>query len=182
MSDNHRECLRCGHAWIPRQSSSHSCPRCRTSKWDSRRPTTQERFWAKVNKDGPNGCWLWTAAYCLSSGDNKYGTFKLAGRRVAPHRFAYESLVGPVPEGLELDHLCRNTLCVNPQHLEAVTHRVNIGRGLKAVPGIRSRQTACIHGHPFDEENTYHWGGWRHCRACGNERHKRSYRENRRKK
>jgi hypothetical protein len=88
-------------------------------------------FWAKVNKDGPlsahrpdlGPCWLWTAAH------HRYGIFQPEKGNQLAHRIAYEMLVGPVPEGLELDHLCRVTLCVNPAHLEPVTHRENVRRG-----------------------------------------------------
>ena len=88
-------------------------------------------------------------------------------RRMAPaHRATYETHVGPVPEGLELDHLCFNPWCVNPAHLEPVTSRVNTLRGVG--PSARNAQrTHCVHGHPFDVTNTYLTPyGARRCRAC----------------
>lgn len=84
--------------------------------------TPQGRFWAKVDK-GPD-CWLWTG--CVV---NRYGQFKTNGQQFQAHRWAWEELRGPIPDGLVLDHLCRRPLCVNPDHLEVVTQRENIRRG-----------------------------------------------------
>jgi hypothetical protein len=98
---------------------------------------TLERFWVKVNKSGPDDCWPWTAASTKG-----YGVFGVGGRLVYAHRFAYEVEVGPIPENLVIDHLCENTLCVNPAHLEAVPHAVNVERSA-------GRITHCKNGHPF---------------------------------
>jgi hypothetical protein len=89
-----------------------------------RQPTTLERFWTKIRRD-ENGCWLWQAGLA----HNGYGHLKVGRRTVKAHRFAYELLVGPVLEHLELDHLCRVRSCVNPAHLEPVTHAENVRRG-----------------------------------------------------
>ncbi len=85
--------------------------------------TEAERFWAKVEKT--DGCWLWTGA----ENGRGYGTFWSEGMVVRAHRWAYGHLAGPIPDGLDLDHLCRVKSCVNPDHLEPVTHRVNVRRG-----------------------------------------------------
>ena len=123
-----------------------------------------ERFLRFVDKDGPGGCWLWTGG----RSDTGYGTFNVAGRTVSAHRYAWETFVGPIPEGHQIDHVwangCRHLLCVNYEnHLEVVTSAENMSRGTLA------RRTHCIHGHLFDEANTY-WRkdrpGTRICKAC----------------
>lgn len=129
----------------------------------------EDRFWSKVEFNGWDGCWLWTAA--RKDADSSYGVFKIDGRRVYAHRVAYELLVGPVPSDLTLDHVaawgCGNPACVNPLHLEAVTIGENGLRG-SGFAAVNARKTECPHGHPYDEENTYIDGlGYRHCRACG---------------
>jgi hypothetical protein len=89
--------------------------------------SVEERFWAKVNKT--ETCWLWTGA----KHEKGYGLLKVAGQMHRAHRFVYELLVGPIPEGLSLDHLCRVRNCVNPNHLEPVTTGENIRRGLRGA-------------------------------------------------
>ncbi|TDD77726.1 HNH endonuclease [Actinomadura rubrisoli] len=86
-------------------------------------------------------------------------------KNVVVHRFVYESLVGPIPEGLVLDHLCRVRACCNPAHLEPVTDRVNILRGA-SITAANARKTHCDHGHEFTSQNTYRHRGRRLCRAC----------------
>ena len=89
-------------------------------------PTESERFWSKVDKNGPGGCWLWTA----SLNNRGYGRFGPTGQRklVRAHRWAYEAVVGPIPDGLVIDHLCGVKRCVNPAHLEPVTNFENLRR------------------------------------------------------
>lgn len=128
------------------------------------RPTPPERFWAKVEKT--ETCWLWTAG--LVDG---YGRFRDNGLWLA-HRWAYIHLVGPIPEGLEPDHLCRVRNCVRPAHLELVTRRENWARG-DAPSVANSLKTHCIHGHEFNAENTRIRGdGNRDCRTCAKARTK----------
>ena len=103
-----------------------------------------------VNEDG---CWVWTG----SVKKNGYGQFKYGGRQgkmMYPHRVMYELMVGIIPSGLELDHLCRNKLCINPQHLEPVTHRENVLRGI-SPPALCATKTHCPHGHEYNQKNTY---------------------------
>jgi hypothetical protein len=102
-----------------------------------------------------------------------YGRFWVDGRYVRAHRFAYELVVGPIAEGLQLDHVkargCEYRHCVNPAHLEPVTQQENIRRGdaCRVAAARMADKTHCPQGHPFDEVNTYHdRRGWRGCRAC----------------
>jgi hypothetical protein len=106
-------------------------------------------------------CWLWTA-YVAPHG---YGTFRLGGRMMLAHRAAYELLRRPLTESFEVDHLCRNRTCVNPEHLEEVVRDTNWRRS-DAVTRKYSDQTHCKRGHAFDEANTYRYGTGRICRAC----------------
>ena len=115
------------------------------------------RFWAKVQKT--DTCWIWTA----NKNRKGYGRFLLKGRLVVPHRYSYELLKGQIPDGMQIDHLCRNTLCVNPEHLEAVEGIVNIRRGRV----LRKPQNTCKRGHPLSGDNLYiGTGNRRVCKEC----------------
>lgn len=120
-----------------------------------------DRFLARVT-DAPGGCWQWTG-YLMPNG---YARISVNGERQYAHRVAYEAVRGPIPDGLVIDHLCRNRGCVNPDHLEAVTQRTNVLRGV-SFAAARARQVRCLRGHRFTKANTYVAGnGTRKCRTC----------------
>lgn len=123
--------------------------------------TVSDRFLAKIVAY-PNGCWIWQA----STNASGYGQFWVDGRAVKAHRFAYELLVGPIPGGLELDHLCRVRNCVNPAHMEPVTHAENVRRG-ESFSAINTGKTHCPQSHPYSGDNLYvRTNGYRECRTC----------------
>lgn len=112
--------------------------------------TATERFAAFCGERNPDtGCIPWTG-----STNKGHGRFRFPYGHVMAHRWAYEQQVGPIPEGLEIDHLCRNRACVNVEHLEPVTRRENILRGV-SMTAQHARKTHCKQGHPFTPENTY---------------------------
>lgn len=107
-------------------------------------------------------CWLWTGYT-----DKGYGRLSIQDRPgLHAHRVMYQELVGPIPEGMHLDHLCRVRNCVNPDHLEPVTPLENVRRS----PLTHGSETHCPSGHPYDDENTIRYRGRRYCRACRDRR------------
>lgn len=124
--------------------------------------TLEDIFWAKVDRCDPDHCWLWQGTPNVAGGYGRLGK----GGYARAHRFAYELLIGPIPKGLTLDHLCRVRLCVNPKHLEPVTIGVNALRGV-SPNAQNARKTHCLRGHPFNAKNTYvRTDGHRTCRPC----------------
>lgn len=145
----------------------------------------EARLWAKVDCNGQvpehrpdlGPCWVFTGAL-TGRGYGSLYVGKIDGKRriVAPHILAFELSIGPVPEGLELDHLCRNRACCNPSHLEPVTRRENVLRG-EGVAAKQARQTHCKNGHPLSGRNLVpNSRGARQCRECKNESERRARR------
>ena len=158
--------------------------------------TPEERFWARVEKNGPvpegdpslGPCWLWTGG--LREG---YACFSLEGKSIDAHRVAYMWFVGEIPEGRQLDHYCHtistatckggetchHRRCVNPAHLDPVTGLTNVMRGL-SPHALNALKTHCPQGHPYDEENTYiNPKGQRICRECVRQRNLEWYQAHR---
>lgn len=133
-------------------------------------PTRAARFWSKVRFD--DKCWIWQGA--ATGRDRAYGYFWDGTRPVRAHRWAYEFCIGPIPEGLTLDHLCCIKRCVNPDHLEAVTRQVNILRGT-GLAANNARKIACPSGHPYLDSNLILYRGWRYCRTCRNAQKRDGY-------
>ncbi len=107
-------------------------------------------------------CWNYTGG----KDRDGYGRTCINGRRGRAHRMVDEALVGPIPEGVVIDHLCRNRSCLNPDHMEPVTNSENVKRGQNVV-AINAKKTHCPKGHPYSGENLYVCPrGWRQCRAC----------------
>ena len=143
-----------------------------------------QRFKDKVTID-ENGCWIWTAFTCPRG----YGRFSFQAKKYLAHRFAYEALVGPIPSGKVIDHYRINqgprnapcsTSCCNPEHLEVVTQKKNVRRGIAGNPGRKKKEspTHCKQGHKYDEENSYRYirpSGVPNikCRACDRARKKK---------
>lgn len=131
---------------------------------------TRDEFLARIDRQ-EDGCWLWRGCI-LSTG---YGQAWIDGQRDNAHRIAYELLVGPISEGLTIDHLCRVRHCVNPDHLEPVTMRENLLRG-ESPAAHHARKTHCAEGHPLAGENLrVDRRGWRICVTCDRRRKLESY-------
>lgn len=128
------------------------------------------RLMSCVKVDTKSKCWLWQG-YLEKNG---YGRLSVGHKRQWAHIHFYNLIVGPVPDGLELDHLCRNHACVNPAHLEPVTHKENMRRSPFTACHIHRAKTHCPQGHPYSGSNLVEWGGFRYCRTCQNE-YKKQY-------
>jgi hypothetical protein len=120
-----------------------------------------DRFVSKLDAHSDDGCWLW----CGNKGAG-YGRFWANGDFIGAHRQAYGWLIGPIPDGLHIDHLCRTPACVNPRHLEPVLPKINYLRGFGAA-AINARKTHCKYGHKLAGENLRVYpDGHRECKTC----------------
>ena len=173
-----------GHPYSPENTyiqpkGSRACRVCMraaaarsAAKRRAERPPKQETCWEDLVERHDGGCWLWTG--CI--GSKGYGRWPHHDGSRQAHRRVYELLVGPIPAGLQLDHLCRVRACVNPEHLEPVTNAENTRRGAGCA-GVNARKTHCPQGHEYAGENLYVGPtGNRRCRACDREKRRR-YRE-----
>lgn len=123
---------------------------------DRKKQNNYERFWNKI--DRTPSCWLWTPLVTTRG----YGAFWYNGRFKSAHRFAYEQIAGDIPRGKQLDHICRVRRCVNPSHLEVVTGKENVLRGIGPT-AINARKSRCVRGHEFSGVGTW---GFRVCNKC----------------
>lgn len=143
----------------------------------------KDRYQQAVDiRNDTDSCWLWKGKHRKL---RQYPGFKINGKSILVHRWAYEHFVGPIPRGLLVDHLCNNNNCSNPWHLEPKTSQANTLRG-ETPARKNAEKTHCVNGHPFDETNTLyeHMRGtgkiYRQCRTCTRIRsiiRKRRYRE-----
>lgn len=157
---------RFGHPLIDLSSGKRRCRECharrKRERHQRRAKVNVERFWTKVvGREDPSACWVWTGGLLGHNGDGSdgYGVVSVGGRNKLAHRYSYELLVGSIPPDLQLFHLCQVRRCVNPSHLELITH---------AERGHRAHLVYCQRGHLMDETNayTYPGGQGRRCRKC----------------
>lgn len=138
--------------------------------------TSEQRFWNKVRQgnglEPDRWCWIWTGA----RDKHGYGYFGIGNKRKSPaYRWAYQTMVGPIPPGYEIDHGCRVPACVNPSHLQVVTHKTNMARAIGTPQYLRRRMTHCLNGHPLSGDNIYlRTKGGRLCKQCGLDYKKRA--------
>lgn len=133
-------------------------------------PSFEFNFWSKVSIG--DGCWMWMKGINHSG----YGHIRINDRRYLSHRVSYRLIIGAIPEGLQLDHLCRVRACVNPSHLEPVTNLANSRRRFVFVKATLDERTHCWQGHLLDSRNTYTYPGHSNkCRRCHNESSARKY-------
>lgn len=136
---------------------------------------TDKDIWCRISFASSKDCWIWQGKM-----QDGYGLTGLGGKLKYAHRWVYIKIMGEVPEGKVLDHLCRTRNCVNPFHLEPVTIGENVMRG-DTIGARNVKKTHCPNGHPYDDTHTY-WrkdrnGKGRHCRTCVNEKRRASRRK-----
>lgn len=123
--------------------------------------------WLQRTTHNSNGCWIWGGAVQ----SNGYGRVSSNSKMLLAHRAIYEALVGVIPDGMVIDHICRTRACVNPEHLEVVTQMENVMRSEITVASMNSKKDFCINGHPFTFANTFKRKDrqTRECRTCRND-------------
>jgi hypothetical protein len=143
---------------------------------------TFEDHLARLDTSDPDACWPWP----LGQNGDGYGQLTENYHNHRAHKYFFERLVGPVPDGAVLDHLCHDPLecesgktcphrmCCNPKHMAVATHRENLLRG-GTLAADNAAKTSCVNGHAFTEENTFHRKGKRECRECMRARARASY-------
>jgi hypothetical protein len=132
--------------------------------------SVEQRFDADIDRASGSSCWIWRGPLDSSG----YGMIYVShGRFLRAHRYSYQRFVGAIPDGWDVDHLCRKPACANPAHLQAVTHAVNCLRGI-GIHAQNARKTHCKHGHEFTPANTHRTPeGFRRCRACNRDKQRR---------
>jgi len=111
----------------------------------------------------------------VKPGVEGYNAFAYEGRTIRAHRYSYELFVGPIPDGLVIDHMCRNRACVNPDHLRVVDRRTNTIENSTSRPALNAMKTHCANGHPYDDTNTVLIAGKRRCRQCTSSKNHQQY-------
>jgi hypothetical protein len=120
-------------------------------------------IFSRATEDSSRGCWIWN----LSLNRGGYATIKRRDGTYSIHRVVYEQARGEIPDGFDIDHLCRTRNCVNPWHMEPVSRRVNVGRGNQRFNGRKNAaKTHCLRGHEYTTENTFLNGKSRSCKEC----------------
>lgn len=166
-------CEACGKSFV--RTVRESVAQFEKRKFCSRRCADAKRYPPALDRicarlvQGDGGCWLWTAGLTSRIEGCGYGALHQDGRYRVAHRVLYEELIGKVPPGLELDHLCRVRRCCNPNHLEPVTRQENGRRGIagKVAAAKNKAKTHCLKGHPYSGDNlVIREKGWRGCRIC----------------
>lgn len=158
----------CGRPGVHyKQTLCHACYEKRRRRSPGGRLSLEQRFFARVHAENDHGCWIWNGGLY-----GEYGKFTAHGIDTLAHRWSYEFLRAEIPDGLVIDHLCRNPPCVNPWHLEPVTRKVNSLRG-EAPMIVAARLNVCARGHSLADAlvvKTGRQAGRRNCRTCVHER------------
>lgn len=125
-------------------------------------PRIPERMWDKIMPELNSGCWLWFGSY-MGRKRSTYGSVRIGRKMEYAHRYFYAAAGNIIPETHQVDHKCYNTLCVNPQHMGAVSRKTNLQR---ARAYYKAARTHCKNGHEMSSDNSYLYGGRKICRAC----------------